>query len=211
MAEYSPLEFLPRTERLQRSLDQADQTSVSLIEPHNILLGMITEGKGLAAKVLDNLGVNAGSFRLGISDIVEPSTGHIGSNFSLSPASHRVFHIADNVAKSLGHHWVGTEHTLLGIMYEGQADIPELRSPTVAVLEDEFGATLAKIRQETQRILELTPEPPKPTVINRDVIMVLHGWNLLLQNPNLNQEKRARYVERLLSQLEQAGRELGGS
>ncbi|WP_186564730.1 ATP-dependent Clp protease ATP-binding subunit [Lawsonibacter celer] len=111
------------TERAQTALRLAQESSVELghgyVGSEHLLLGLSREGKGVAAKVLQNAGLESEAIRAGIARLV--GVGAPGSQPSqgLTPRCKKIIELALGEAARLGHHYVGTEHLLLGILREG--------------------------------------------------------------------------------------------
>ncbi len=137
------------SERARRVLtlaqEEAQHLNHSYIGTEHILLGLLREEEGVAAKVLTNLNVGLGKVRSGVEFIIghgdKPSTGDIG----LTPRAKRVIELAIDEARNLGHNYIGTEHLLLGLLHEGGG--------VAAGVLDSFGITLEQVRTETTRIL----------------------------------------------------------
>jgi ATP-dependent Clp protease ATP-binding subunit ClpC len=106
---------------------------------------LVREGEGVASKVLANLGVELNKVRSAVEFIIgrgdRPVTGEIG----LTPRAKKVIELAVDEARRLGHHYIGTEHLLLGLVREGEGI-------AAGVLES-LGVSLEKVRAEVTRIL----------------------------------------------------------
>jgi len=145
------------SERARRVLtlaqEEAQHLNHSYIGTEHILLGLLREEEGVAAKVLTNLNVSLGKVRSGVEFIIghgeKPSTGEIG----LTPRAKRVIELAIDEARNLGHNYIGTEHLLLGLLHEGGG--------VAAGVLDSFGITLEQVRNETTNIL--SQNAPKAT------------------------------------------------
>ena len=128
--------------------DEARRCNHSYISTEHILLGLVSESEGVAAKVLSSLGVELQKIRSSVEFIVgrgdRPVTGEIG----LTPRAKKVIELAVDEARRLNHHYIGTEHLLIGLMREGDG-------VAASVLET-LGITLDKVRAETTRILSQT-------------------------------------------------------
>jgi len=137
------------SERARRVLtlaqEEAQHLNHSYIGTEHILLGLLREEEGVAAKVLTNLNVSLGKVRSGVEFIIghgeKPTSGEIG----LTPRAKRVIELAIDEARNLGHNYIGTEHLLLGLLHEGGG--------VAAGVLDSFGITLEQVRAETTRIL----------------------------------------------------------
>ncbi|UCH42688.1 MAG: ATP-dependent Clp protease ATP-binding subunit [Dehalococcoidales bacterium] len=137
------------SERARRVLTSAQEEAQNLnhnyIGTEHILLGLIREEEGVAAKVFQNLGVSLSKVRSAVEYIIghgeKSSPGEIG----LTPRAKRVIELAIDEARRLGHNYIGTEHLLLGLLHEGEG-------VAGGVLQS-FGITLEQTRAEANRIL----------------------------------------------------------
>jgi ATP-dependent Clp protease ATP-binding subunit ClpC len=137
------------SERARRVLslaqEEAQRFNHNYIGTEHILLGLVRETDGVAARVLSSLGVELGKVRSAVEFIIgrgeRPSPGDIG----LTPRAKKVIELAVDEARRLSHHYIGTEHLLIGIMREGEG-------VAAGVLES-LGVSLDKVRAETTRIL----------------------------------------------------------
>jgi len=137
------------SERARRVLtlaqEEAQRLNHNYIGTEHILLGLVREEDGVAAKVLVNLGAGLGKVRSAVEFIIgrgeKPGTGEIG----LTPRAKRVIELAIDEARHLGHNYIGTEHLLLGLLREGEG--------VAAGVLDSLGITLERARAETIRVL----------------------------------------------------------
>ena len=137
------------SERARRVLslaqEEAQRFNHNYIGTEHILLGLVRESEGVAARVLSNLGVELTKVRSAVEFIIgrgeRPAPGEIG----LTPRAKKVIELAVDEARRLNHHYIGTEHLLIGLMREGEG-------VAAGVLES-LGVTLDKIRAETSRLL----------------------------------------------------------
>ena len=137
------------TERARRVLtlaqEEAQRFNHNYIGTEHLLLGLVREGDGVAAKVLSNLGVELNKVRSAVEFIIgrgdRASSGEIG----LTPRAKKVIELAVDEARRLGHSYIGTEHLLLGLVREGEGI-------AAGVLES-LGVNLERVRGETTRIL----------------------------------------------------------
>ena len=142
------------SERARRVLslaqEEAQRFHHSYIGTEHILLGLVRETDGVAAKVLGNLGVELNKVRSAVEFIIgrgeRATTGEIG----LTSRAKKVIELAVDEARRLNHHYIGTEHLLIGLMREGDG-------VAAGVLES-LGVNLDKIRAETSRILTQTAQ-----------------------------------------------------
>ena len=130
---------------LSLAQEEAQRFNHTYIGTEHVLLGLVRETDGVAAKVLTNLGVELPKVSSAVEFIIgrgeRASTGEIG----LTPRAKKVIELAVDEARRLNHNYIGTEHLLIGLMREGEG-VP------AGVLES-LGVTLDKIRAETSRIL----------------------------------------------------------
>ncbi len=137
------------SERARRVLTMAQEEARNLnhnyIGTEHILLGLVREEEGVAAKVLVNLGVNLGKVRSAVEFIVgrgeKPATGETG----LTLRAKKVIELAIDEARQLGHSYIGTEHLLLGLLREAEG--------VASSVLDSFGVTLEKTRAEVVHVL----------------------------------------------------------
>ncbi|MBM3128962.1 MAG: ATP-dependent Clp protease ATP-binding subunit [Chloroflexi bacterium] len=110
------------TKRARRVLTYAQEEATRLnhnyIGTEHLLLGLIREEEGLAAKVLRDLGADQNRVRRTIEDIVGRGQAPANARLGLTPRTRRVIELAVDEARRLGHHYIGTEHLLLGLVRE---------------------------------------------------------------------------------------------
>jgi len=146
------------SERARRSLtyaqEEAQRFNHNYIGTEHILLGLVREGEGVAARVLTNLGVNLNKVRAAVEFIIgrgeKTSSGEVG----LTPRAKKVIELAVDEARRLSHNYVGTEHLLLGLLREGEG-------VAGGVLES-LGINLERARAETTRILNQSTAQSQP-------------------------------------------------
>jgi len=146
------------TERARRVLtlaqEEAQHFSHSYIGTEHILLGLVREEEGVAARVLVNLGVALSKVRSAVEFIIgrgeKPGSEEIG----LSPRAKRVIELAIDEARHLGHNYIGTEHLLLGLLREGEG--------IAASVLDSFGITLERGRAEAVHVLSQSTGTLRP-------------------------------------------------
>lgn len=151
------------TERARKVLTLAQQEAVELkhnyIGTEHLLLGLVREGEGVAATVLTNLGVELSKVRNEVEAIIGRGKKDVASTIGLTPRAKKAIELAVEEARYLGHHYIGTEHMLLGLVREGEG--------IAAKVLTDLGLELLKVRVETLRILgelqarEIIP-PPVP-------------------------------------------------
>ncbi len=137
------------TERARRVLtlaqEEAQRFNHNYIGTEHLLLGLVREGDGVAAKVLGNLGVELNKVRSAVEFIIGRGDRAVVGDIGLTPRAKKVIELAVDEARRLNHHYIGTEHLLLGLVREGEGI-------AAGVLES-LGVNLEKVRAETTRIL----------------------------------------------------------
>ncbi|MFC2041327.1 ATP-dependent Clp protease ATP-binding subunit [Chloroflexota bacterium] len=138
--------FSERARRVLTSAqEEAQKLNHSYIGTEHVLLGLIREEEGVAAKVLGNLGINLGKVRSAVEFITGRGEKAGAGEIGLTPRAKRIIELAIDEARHLGHNYIGTEHLLLGLMHEGEG-------VAAGVLES-FNVTLEQVRAETTRVL----------------------------------------------------------
>ena len=113
------------TERARKVIilakEEARRFNHDYIGTEHILLGLVREGEGVAASVLQKLGVSLEKIRLEIEKLVQPGpTTQIIGDIPFTPRAKKALELAAEEARALGHNYIGTEHLLLGLIREGE-------------------------------------------------------------------------------------------
>src|SRR3989440_377549 len=137
--------------------DEAIRFNHNYIGTENLLLGLVREGEGVAARVLDSLGVELSKVRTAVEFIIGRGDSTTSpSEITLSPRTKKVIELAIDEARKLGHSHVGTEHLLLGLVREGEGIAS-------GVLES-LGVSLEKVRHQVIATLgQQHPQATEPT------------------------------------------------
>jgi ATP-dependent Clp protease ATP-binding subunit ClpC len=110
------------TERARKVLTMAQEEAVRLrhnyIGTEHLLLGLVREGNGLAAKVLTELGLNLETIRDDVESIIGHGERIVRGQVGLTPRAKKVIELAVDEARRMNHHYIGTEHLLLGLVRE---------------------------------------------------------------------------------------------
>ena len=137
------------TERARRVLtaaqEEAQRFNHNYIGTEHVLLGLLRERDGVAAKVLANLGVELDKVRSAVQFIIGRGDRSVMGEIGLTPRAREIIALAVVEARRLNHHYVGTEHLLLGMVREGEGI-------AAGVLES-LGVNLERVRAETLRVL----------------------------------------------------------
>ena len=140
------------TQRARRVLslahEEAERLHHNYIGTEHLLLGLIREEGGVAGRVLRELGLDADR----VKEMVERLTGagrQMGGRIELAPTTEQVLQLAIEEARRMGHHYIGTEHLLLGLVRQGEG-------VAIDVLR-RLGVTPEQVRRQTRRILQETP------------------------------------------------------
>ncbi len=134
--------------------EEARRLGHNFVGTEQILLGLIGEGTGVAAKVLKSMGVNLKDARIEVEKIIGRGSGFVAVEIPFTPRAKRVLELSLEEARQLGHNYIGTEHLLLGLIREGEG-------VAARVLEN-LGVDLSKVRTQVIRMLGETAEVSSP-------------------------------------------------
>jgi len=136
------------TERAQKVLTLAHEEAVRLGHPgvgtEHILLGLVREGEGIAAKALVSLGLSSEKVQKEVEKIIGRGNGD-GAGTTYTPRAKKVIELSMDEARKLGHNYIGTEHILLGLIREGEG--------IAARVLANLGVNLNKARQQVLQLL----------------------------------------------------------
>ena len=145
------------TERARRVLQFAYEEAIALnhnyLGTEHFLMALVREGDGVAAKVLANLGVELEAVRSAVVTIIGRGDRQVSGEICLTSRAKRALEFAVDEAKRMNHHYIGTEHQLLGLLREGEG--------VAAGVLKEFGVDLERVRVETTRILSQSAARPQ--------------------------------------------------
>ncbi|HKL76146.1 MAG TPA: ATP-dependent Clp protease ATP-binding subunit [Halanaerobiales bacterium] len=112
------------TERARRVLSLAEKEAKNLnhnyVGTEHILLGLVKEGQGIAAKALNEKGINEKNVKDKVMDMIGEGKNEAADSIGLTPRSKKVLNLSMDEARKMGHNYIGTEHILLGLMREGE-------------------------------------------------------------------------------------------
>ncbi len=196
------------TDRARRVVILAQEEARMLHHNHigteHILLGLIREGDGVAAKALESLGIGLEAVRQQVEEITGQDRQAPSGQIPLTPRTKKVLELSLREALQLGHNYVGTEHILLGLIREGEG-------VAVQVLV-KLGADPSRIRQQVIQLLQgsqgkepAAPGAPSETAPSTSVILDQFGRNLTAGaregklDPVIGREKEIERVMQVLS------------
>src|SRR3954468_6821766 len=130
---------------LQLAQEEAQRFNHNYIGTEHLLLGLVREGEGVAAKVLANLGVELNKVRSAVEFIIGRGDRAVTGDIGLTPRAKKVIKLSVDEARRLGDHYIGTEHLLLGLVREGEGI-------AAGVLES-LGVSLDKVRSQVIYVL----------------------------------------------------------
>src|SRR3954464_8545414 len=141
------------TERARKVLtlaqEEAQRFNHNYIGTEHLLLGLVREGDGVAARVLSNMGVQLPKVRSAVEFIIGRGETMVMGEIGLTPRAKKVIELAVDEARRLNHHYIGTEHLLLGLMREGEGI-------AAGVLES-LGVNLEKVRAQVMQVVSQSP------------------------------------------------------
>jgi ATP-dependent Clp protease ATP-binding subunit ClpA len=137
------------TDRARRVMvlaqEEARMLNHDYIGTEHILLGLIHEGEGVAAKVLESLGISLDVVRQQVEEIIGPGQQAPGGHIPFTPRAKKVLELTQREASAFGHDYIGTEHILLGLIREGRG--------VAAQVLVKLGADLNRVRQQVIQLL----------------------------------------------------------
>ncbi|MFM2046991.1 MAG: hypothetical protein RL383_1068 [Actinomycetota bacterium] len=125
--------------------EEARLLNHSYIGTEHILLGLIHEGEGVAAKALDSLSISLESVRAQVEEIIGQGGSSPSGHIPFTPRAKKVLELSLREALQLGHNYIGTEHILLGLLREGEGVATQVLM--------KLGADLNKVRQQVIQLL----------------------------------------------------------
>ncbi len=125
--------------------EEARMLNHNYIGTEHILLGLIHEGEGVAAKALESLGISLDAVRQQVEEIIGQGQQAPSGHIPFTPRAKKVLELSLREALQLGHNYIGTEHILLGLIREGDG--------VAAQVLVKLGADLNRVRQQVTRLL----------------------------------------------------------
>ena len=147
------------TERARKVLslaqEEAQRFQHNYIGTEHLLLGLVREEEGVASQVLRKLGVELYTVREAVEFIIGRGDRIVLGEIGLTPRAKKVIELAIDEARHMNHHYIGTEHLLLGLVREGEGI-------AAGVLES-LGVNLEKVRTATLNVLGSSSSPMQET------------------------------------------------
>ncbi len=131
--------------------EEARLLNHNYIGTEHILLGLIHEGEGVAAKALESLGISLEAVRSQVEEIIGQGGSSPSGHIPFTPRAKKVLELSLREALQLGHNYIGTEHILLGLIREGEG--------VAAQVLVKLGADLSRVRQQVIQLLSGYPGP----------------------------------------------------
>jgi len=125
--------------------EEARLLNHNYIGTEHILLGLIHEGEGVAAKALESLGISLEAVRNQVEEIIGQGGSSPSGHIPFTPRAKKVLELSLREALQLGHNYIGTEHILLGLIREGEG--------VAAQVLVKLGADLSRVRQQVIHLL----------------------------------------------------------
>jgi len=178
--------------------EEARRLDHNYIGTEHILLGLIHEGDGVAAKALGSLGVELGAARAMVEEIIGRGEQTPSGDIPFTVRSKKVLELSFRESLELGHDYIGTEHILLGLAREGKG--------VAARMLKDSRVPLAKVRERVLELARETPaEPPAPLSPLSRLGPPVQAAEVLRRLDEL-----AAKVDAVIDRLESIERHLGG-
>jgi len=178
------------TDRARRAIHLAQGEALLLRHDHvgteHLLLGLIYEGEGVAAQVLESLGISREEVRGQVDAIIGHGQGLPAGDIPFTPAARRALKLSRQESLQLGHHYVGTEHLLLGLLGEGEG--------VAAQVLTRLGVGHARVRERALDLLagrRGKADPPPPPAASSRVTAPADVINAAGQLAQVRRQKQA--------------------
>jgi len=147
--------------------EEARMLNHNYIGTEHILLGLIHEGEGLAAKALTSLGISLQAVRQQVEEIIGQGQQAPSGHIPFTPRAKKVLELSLREALQLGHNYIGTEHILLGLLREGEG--------VAAQVLVRLGADLNRVRRQVIHLVQGAKGGDRPTRIAAGESVRLRG------------------------------------
>ena len=199
------------TDRARRVLvlaqEEARLLNHSFIGTEHILLGLIHEGEGLAAKALESLGISLEAVREKVEETIGPAGSAPTGSPPFTPRAKKVLELSLREALQLGHNYIGTEHMLLGLVREGEgvaatvlqslgADLPHVRQQVIQLLSGSVGRDAQNAQTGTTGSEQTPPGSPVLDQFGRNLTQLARDHKL---DPVVGRDREIERVMQVLS------------
>ncbi|MDG4832544.1 ATP-dependent Clp protease ATP-binding subunit [Solwaraspora sp. WMMD1047] len=182
--------------------EEARMLNHNYIGTEHILLGLIHEGEGVAAKALESLGISLEGVRQQVEEIIGQGQQAPSGHIPFTPRAKKVLELSLREALQLGHNYIGTEHILLGLIREGEG--------VAAQVLVKLGADLNRVRQQVNQLLAgdqggQPATPGRPAAPSPSAVLDQFGINLTQRardgrlDPVIGREREIERVMQVLS------------
>src|SRR5674476_481804 len=188
--------------------EEARMLNHNYIGTEHILLGLIHEGEGVAAKSLENLGISLDAVREQVQEIIGQGQQAPSGHIPFTPRAKKVLELSLREALQLGHNYIGTEHILLGLIREGEG--------VAAQVLVKLGADLNRVRQQVIQLLNgyQSKEPAgtaSESAPSTSLVLDQFGRNLTQSaregklDPVIGREKEIERLKKVLKEIRTRG------
>src|SRR5262245_40062891 len=184
------------TERARKVLtlaqEEAQRFNHNYIGTEHLLLGLVREGDGVAARVLSNMGVQLPKVRSAVEFIIGRGETMVMGEIGLTPRAKKVIELAIDEARRLNHHYIGTEHLLLGLVREGEG--------IAAGVLASMGVSLDRVRAQVIHVLSQgSTHPSAPSGSSPPTFSAVQTFSLVQVRVDLTQAASARDLDPIFS------------
>jgi len=155
---------------LQLAQEEAQRFNHNYIGTEHLLLGLVREGDGVAARVLGNMNVQLPKVRSAVEFIIGRGEATVIGEIGLTPRAKKVLELAVDEGRRLNHHYIGTEHLLLGLVREGEGI-------AAGVLES-LGVNLEKVRTQVMQVVSQSSAQAQAKSATKTPYMDALGFDL---------------------------------
>src|SRR4030067_1200354 len=143
-----------------KAQDEARFLKQNYIGTEHILLGLINEKEGMAARVFYELNVSFDNIRSAVREVVNEGTSESYEHIPFTPRAKKVLELSLREALQMGHNYIGTEHILLGLLKEGEG--------VAARVLNSMGVTLDNVKEKVKELLNRSEEHTQDESFNAD-------------------------------------------
>ena len=187
--------------------EEARRLGHNFVGTEQVLLGLIGEGTGVAAKTLKSMGVTLKDARAEVEKIIGRGSGFVAVEIPFTPRAKRVLELSWDEARQLGHNYIGTEHLLLGLIREGEGvaarvlenlgvDLNKVRSNVVKMLGESKPQTVSSGSSSSSSSTGGKTKTPSLDEFGRDLTLAAQELRL---DPVVGREKEIERVIQILA------------